>query len=215
MKRSMIVGLTVVAALCAVTAIAWANNGNTNPVLNDTEPVEAVLDIGVETETAVFQDEPVVPTRPNFVDEDGDGVCDTCGNVPGNGSGQGNQYGNGAQGSNFVDEDGDGVCDTCGNVPGSGQGNRYGNVPSNEQGNWHGNGAMGGNFVDEDGDGVCDICGNAPGSGQGSNFVDEDGDGVCDICGNVPGSGQGNQNHRQDGQGNRHGRGGHGQGGSN
>ena len=36
-----------------------------------------------------------------FVDEDGDGVCDTCGN----GSGQGR---------GFVDDDGDGVCDHAG-----------------------------------------------------------------------------------------------------
>jgi len=42
-----------------------------------------------------------------FVDEDGDGVCDLCGNVPGSG-----------EGANFIDEDGDGVCDNCGSVIG-------------------------------------------------------------------------------------------------
>ncbi len=49
-----------------------------------------------------------------YVDEDGDGICDNCsvahGNCPG---------GNGGY---FVDEDGDGICDNCrvshGNFPG-------------------------------------------------------------------------------------------------
>ncbi len=41
----------------------------------------------------------------DFVDEDGDGVCDNAGT--GRGHGQGN-------GSDFVDEDGDGVCDNAG-----------------------------------------------------------------------------------------------------
>ena len=52
----------------------------------------------------------------NFVDLDGDGVCDTCGNVPGSGQmmrGQGQQ---GAMGSNFVDADGDGTCDNYGTM---------------------------------------------------------------------------------------------------
>jgi hypothetical protein len=72
------------------------------------------------------------------VDEDGDGVCDVCGQASGEGLARGwqfNQDGD-ARGSgtgwrangeqpcdDFVDEDGDGVCD---------------------------------DFVDEDGDGVCD-----------------------------------------------------------
>lgn len=62
-----------------------------------------------------------------FVDEDGDGVCDLCGNVPGSGEGANfidedgdgvcDNYGTG-EGTGFVDEDGDGVCDNCGSVIG-------------------------------------------------------------------------------------------------
>ncbi len=61
----------------------------------------------------------------NFTDLDGDGVCDTCGNVPGSGQmmrGQGQQ---GAMGSNFVDADGDGVCDNYGTMS-QGQHGRHG-----------------------------------------------------------------------------------------
>ena len=65
----------------------------------------------------------------NFIDEDGDGLCD---NWAGGGSGR---CGNGQC---FIDEDGDGVCD---NWTGSG---RCGN---------------GQGFIDEDGDGLCDNCG--------------------------------------------------------
>ena len=36
-----------------------------------------------------------------FIDEDGDGICDNCGN-----------------GVGFIDEDGDGICDNCGNGAG-------------------------------------------------------------------------------------------------
>jgi hypothetical protein len=75
--------------------------------------------VGVMIVGAVaFAQEPVngTPTDQysNFVDADGDGVCDICGNVPGSGQmmhGQGQQ---GAMGSNFVDADGDGICDNYG-----------------------------------------------------------------------------------------------------
>lgn len=128
-----------------------------------------------------------------FVDEDGDGVCDHC-----TGDGTGNQ-GSG-QGANFVDEDGDGVCDlfvdedgdgVCDHCIGDGTGNnrRNGNNGNNGSGN-KGNGGNGGgvrarNFTDLDGDGVCDNMQNleAPSSIQLMNFVDEDGDGVCDNAG--------------------------------
>ena len=82
-----------------------------------------------------------------FVDEDGDGVCDNCdgeGLAPQDGTG--NQYGRnrtdkavrgrgngnqekGANCQEFVDEDGDGVCDNCdgeGLTPQDGTGNQYG-----------------------------------------------------------------------------------------
>lgn len=82
----------------------------------------------------------------NFVDADGDGVCD---NYQG-GSAQAVQLGAGA---GFVDNDGDGVCD-----------NRQSNAPA---------GAAGAGFVDADGNGVCDryeagACGNGVCDGTGA-----------------------------------------------
>lgn len=68
----------------------------------------------------------------NFVDADGDGVCDNAGTGAQPQDGTGSQYGAGAQrgaaagngqgtgtpGSAFVDADGDGTCDNVGqNVP--------------------------------------------------------------------------------------------------
>lgn len=154
MKRSMIVGLAIVAVMGIVTVTALASNTNITKALGTTDPVEKVLNEEVTVETAVTQEQPAVPTAQNFVDEDGDGVCDTCGSVPG--TSMGNQHGNGMMGSNFVDEDGDGVCDTCGSVPGTGTGSQSGN------------GAAGSNFVDLDGDGICDTCGTAPADGTGN-----------------------------------------------
>jgi len=46
----------------------------------------------------------------NFVDEDGDGVCDRTGTGPGQ-----------VSGDNYVDEDGDGVCDNAGTNSGQSQ----------------------------------------------------------------------------------------------
>jgi hypothetical protein len=65
---------------------------------------------------AVYADDAVVApvTGPNFIDEDGDGICDN--NPDGvkqmlrDGSGKGRKA-NGGNGPNFVDADGDGVCD--------------------------------------------------------------------------------------------------------
>ena len=130
-----------------------------------------------------------------FVDEDGDGVCDVCGEVPGeSGFGRGmGMWGRGVDVEReFVDEDGDGVCDTCGVTPGEGG-------LSRGMGMW-GRGVNGEReFVDEDGDGVCDTCGVVPGEGgelgpcwglgaDGEReFVDEDGDGLCDVCGQAEG----------------------------
>lgn len=88
-------------------------------------------------------------TGANFVDEDGDGVCD-----------------------GFVDEDGDGICDNAGeNGHGEGamgEGNGYMGGRNGEMGepgshgNSHQGSEGGGRFLDEDGDGVCDH----EGSGQ-------------------------------------------------
>ena len=210
MKRYMIVGIAVVAILgIAITMALASNPAMADNILDGAGQVGTAIDEGVNTETAVTQDPIANPSGQNFVDEDGDGICDTCGNIPGTG------------GSNFVDEDGDGVCDTCGNAPGMGTYSHSGQ------------GAVGSNFVDLDGDGVCDDCtplapadgtGNQNGrqggqNGQGAaqvdgtasqngngangdNFVDLDGDGICDDCTPLaPADGTGNQYGRQGGQG--------------
>jgi hypothetical protein len=103
----------------------------------------------------------------DFVDEDGDGVCDVCGVTPGEGARGMGMWGRGVNGEcEFVDEDGDGVCDVCGLVPGEGElGPRWGRGAVGERA-----------FVDEDGDGVCDVCGLVPGEGElGPRWQSEDG----------------------------------------
>ncbi|MCI8550146.1 MAG: hypothetical protein HFI68_06090 [Lachnospiraceae bacterium] len=107
----------------------------------------------------------------NFVDADGDGVCDLC-----------SDYAAAGCGRHYVDADGDGICDYAGNgcprVDGTGT-----------------RGTCGGNFVDVDGDGICDYAGyGCPHEGRicgtcGGNFVDADGDGICDICSAYAGAG--------------------------
>jgi hypothetical protein len=109
------------------------------------------------------------------VNEDGDGVCDSCGEQTGDGLMRGWRFsqndetewsgqGWGAAGEvacdEFIDEDGDGVCDLCGatedtlmrgqGMAQSGEVQRQGRGPSanGEQ--------LCDDFVDEDGDGVCD-----------------------------------------------------------
>lgn len=80
----------------------------------------------------------------NYVDADGDGICD-----------------------NFVDVDGDGINDNCpgyGNGQGRGNGQGYGN------GQGCGNGRCGQNYVDADGDGVCDNFVDADGNGVCDNY---------------------------------------------
>ena len=199
MKRYMIVGIAVTAILGMAIAMAAAST----PALADNAydgmaQVGTVIDEGGDAATAVTQDPIATPVGQYFIDEDGDGICDTCGNVPG--TGIGNHYGQGAVGGNFVDLDGDGICDNCTPLaPADGTGNQFG------RGNGR-NGAAGSNFVDEDGDGICDTCGNVPGTGAGGNFVDQDGDGICDNCGTAPVDGTGSQYGRQGGQGQRGGR---------
>lgn len=82
--------------------------------------------------------------RRNFIDTDGDGVCDNYGDRPSKGS------------KNFVDEDGDGICDNF--ASGQGKGNGYRNGAQGECGK---------NFVDEDGDGICDNITSREGRGNG------------------------------------------------
>ena len=87
-------------------------------------------------------------SNPEFVDEDGDGVCDVCGGLPGEGekheNGQGRGFGYG-----FVDEDG------ARGQRGAGMNERYGTHPE---------------FVDEDGDGLCDTHGVARGEGTPQGY---------------------------------------------
>jgi hypothetical protein len=70
--------------------------------------------------------------RTNFVDVDGDGICDNSqsGQCHGYGNGSRNGYRNGCGNdcSGFVDEDGDGICDNCQSTCGQGyqNGNRRG-----------------------------------------------------------------------------------------
>ncbi|MBL8025715.1 MAG: hypothetical protein JNL74_04855 [Fibrobacteres bacterium] len=61
----------------------------------------------------------------NFVDKDGDGLCDNVGTRQGSGKGTGCQSGTGC-GANFVDANKDGVCDNAGTKKGSGQGMKRG-----------------------------------------------------------------------------------------
>ena len=75
-------------------------------------------------------------SKVNFIDEDGDGICD----LYQTGNQAGRQFGRMAQQVNFIDADGDGVCDNAAN-----QGRGLGNGQARTI-----------NFIDEDGDGVCD-----------------------------------------------------------
>lgn len=145
-----------------------------------------VLSVGA---TSVFADASV--KGQNFVDDNGDGVCDVVTVLTDKTTGSAEVLGETAaatmrwankNGQNYVDADGDGVCDNYGTGNGG-----------------NGNGQNGQNYVDADGDGVCDNYGTGNGGngngGNGQNYVDADGDGVCDNYANRP----------QDGTGNKHG----------
>lgn len=93
----------------------------------------------------------------NYVDVDGDGICDNRTGLRCQGRGRGNglsfvDENNDGICDNFVDENADGICDGC-----TGLGN---------QGWDRGNGL---NFVDENNDGVCDnfASGGRRGRGRG------------------------------------------------
>ena len=187
MKRFMIVGIAVVAILgIAITMALASNPAMADNAFDGTGQLELVVDEGLTGETAVTQDPIANPTGQNFVDEDGDGVCDTCDNITGMGTYS--HSGQGAVGSNFVDLDGDGVCDDCTPLaPADGTGNQ--------------NGRQGG----QNGQGAAQVDGTASQNGNGANgdnFVDLDGDGICDDCTPLaPADGTGNQYGRQGGQG--------------
>jgi hypothetical protein len=113
------------------------------------------------------------------VDEDGDGVCDVCGQALGSGflsrwqsrladllpwQGRGPRVEDGMPCDEYVDEDGDGVCDLYEERWSDGTMPRWGTDPEAAP-QWQGQGAgaeaSGECFVDEDGDGVCDLHGEA------------------------------------------------------
>jgi hypothetical protein len=87
----------------------------------------------------------------NFVDADGDGICDNAGTRQGRGRGSGKGLRGSDQGANFVDADGDRICDNAGTRKGRGQGQGKGFRGKSGNGT-----AQGPNYVDNDGDGVCD-----------------------------------------------------------
>ncbi len=98
-----------------------------------------------------------MPPQAGFVDENGDGACDLCGNE---------QDGN-AKGPNFTDADGNGVCDHFG----TGQQGRMNARMQSQRGFGRGMMARGGRQMQGRG---------AQGNAQGRNFLDSDNDGTCD-----------------------------------
>lgn len=122
---------------------------------------------------------PVADPSPDhdFVDENGDSVCDLA-----------QDGGRAWHGPGFLDADNDGICDYWdGDRP---EFNQNGGLLYRDrngdglndfmQGTTHeGNGH---DFVDEDGDDLCDVAQSGRlESWHGPNFVDEDDDGACDL----------------------------------
>ncbi len=91
----------------------------------------------------------------NYVDTNGDGVCDN--------------YGTMENGANYVDANSDGVCDNYGTM-----GNGVNYVDANGDGICDNYGTMrnGVNYVDANGDGICDNYGNkvCPKNGMGRKW---------------------------------------------
>ncbi|MHB9028005.1 MAG: hypothetical protein ACYC9O_04510 [Candidatus Latescibacterota bacterium] len=122
----------------------------------------SVFAFGAVQYVAAQDENPVTPPvshGPNFVDEDGDGVCDNMGKGLNRGKGKG-----------FIDADGDGVCDNSTGA-GKGKGKGRGFVDADGDGKCDNMGTGRGLKRGQMGDGT------------GSNFVDADGDGVCDNMG--------------------------------
>ena len=114
----------------------------------------------------------------NFVDVDGDGICDHASSI-GNDLGIdhdgicdnfGVEYGR-----HYVDANGDGICDNAMTAQEYGHGDSI-------------RGECGRNYVDANGDGICDNAMTGQGYGHGdsirgecgSHYVDANGDGICD-----------------------------------
>lgn len=96
MKRLLWLSLLVGALLIAGAAVALAQDDATPA------PTQGAPDTAL----------PAPDVRPGFVDADGDGVCDNCGQGMGNPN---------APRLNFVDADGDGICDNMGANGGQGR----------------------------------------------------------------------------------------------
>ncbi|MCC6165876.1 MAG: hypothetical protein IT329_01490 [Caldilineaceae bacterium] len=106
MKRSWTFGLALALVLALTISIpSFAQDATPDTPATDSAAAEA-------TATPM--------ACPNFVDEDGDGICDHSQDGAGHGAGchqhgqMGYSHGMGmGMGHSFVDEDGDGVCDNC------------------------------------------------------------------------------------------------------
>ena len=143
-----------------------------------------VLSIGATSVFAVGSG-----TGRNYVDADGDGVCDradrVCSYVDADNDGicdnrgacQASETAGARHGRQFIDADGDGVCDNTDRVC---------------------------SYVDADNDGICDnreACqaSETAGARRGRQFIDADGDGVCDNAAAGQGRGKGKRNNGQGG----------------
>ncbi len=112
----------------------------------------------------------------NFVDNDGDGICDFA-----------QDGSNTWHGPGWIDSDNNGINDYW--QEGSSMHNQNGGmqyIDQNanmindyfEEGTHQGNGH---DFIDNDGDGICDYAQDGSNRWHGPNFVDGDGNGVCDY----------------------------------
>ena len=103
--------------------------------------VIAILALGVSLAAADELTAPVTPGT-NFVDADGDGVCDLYGSQAAMGQNRGQAAMSGGSQLGFVDADADGVCDNAGLNQSAAD------------------------FIDADGDGTCDNAGAGAHSSQ-------------------------------------------------
>lgn len=170
MKKTLLI--LVMALLVALPVFGLAAEVTTAPETQSTAPAVQFGPRWRQTIPAVPAEPadpaaPAVPTAPwtGYVDADGDGVCDNCGQAQGQNPGA----------PGFTDADGDGVCDHLGTpmqrrfAMGSRQmmRGRAMHMRSFAPGaQMPGRGvqgtARGSNYVDADNDGVCDNLGTAP-----------------------------------------------------
>lgn len=140
MKGKVIAILTVLVMLATAGGVLAAR-GQGVKATGQTQRGQVVQELAMaadEVAATAAVSRPNCGTCGNYVDADGDGVCDNRGS--GQGAGQG-------QGANYVDADGDGVCDNRGGA-GQGQGANYvdadGDGFCDNRGTGHGQGHGGG-----------------------------------------------------------------------